>query len=64
MDEAEGKYFGERAYRAFDRPDLEPGTYTKVNVGADRTPEPSLPGPTNGGGLRGPEGLGCRPVGA
>ena len=33
VDEAEGKYFGERAYRAFDRPDLEPGTYTKVNVG-------------------------------
>ena len=33
VDEAEGKYFGERAYRAFDRPDLDPGTYTKVNVG-------------------------------
>ena len=33
VDEAEGKYFGERAYRAFDRPDVEPGTCTKVNVG-------------------------------
>ena len=39
LDEAEGKYFlkgewhGERAYRAFARPDLEPGTYTKANVG-------------------------------
>ena len=33
VDEAQGKWFGERGYRAFDRPDLAPGTYTKVNVG-------------------------------
>ena len=33
LDEAEGGVFSERLYRAFDRPDLEPGTYTKANVG-------------------------------
>lgn len=47
MDEAQGKTFSERGYRAFDRPDLSPGTYTKVNVG--------LIGPHS-------DGLGVRPL--
>ena len=31
--ERDGEYFSDRFYRAFNRPDLGPGTYTKVNVG-------------------------------
>ena len=31
--ELEAEYFSERFYRAFNRPDLGPGTYTKANVG-------------------------------
>ena len=33
QDEASGFYFSERFYRAFNRPDLAPGTYCKLNVG-------------------------------
>ena len=33
LDEAQGEYFSDRFYRAFNRPDLAPGTYTKANVG-------------------------------
>ena len=33
LDEAKGEYFSDRFYRAFNRPDLAPRTYTKVNVG-------------------------------
>ena len=33
LDEAKGEYSSDRFYRAFNRPDLAPGTYTKANVG-------------------------------
>ena len=33
LDEAKGEYFSDRFYRAFNRPDLARGTYTKANVG-------------------------------
>ena len=33
LDEAQGEYFSDRFYRAFNRPDLAPGTYTKANAG-------------------------------